>query len=136
MAVDVTLTSSGMGITEATIVSWLKAVGDRVEAGEAIAEVETARVHRGGRGPGQRHALGDPVRGGCRGRDRHRHRHDRGLKPMPLAPDRQLELYKRMLRIRKFEEAIIANNPQGHLSIGQEGAIVGACTGAARPTIT
>jgi pyruvate dehydrogenase E1 component alpha subunit len=39
----------------------------------------------------------------------------------------QLEAYSRMLRIRKFEEAIIAHNPVGHLSIGQEGAIVGAC---------
>jgi len=43
MAVDVTLTSTGMGITEATIVKWLKGVGDRVEAGETIAEVETAK---------------------------------------------------------------------------------------------
>lgn len=40
---------------------------------------------------------------------------------------RQIECYSRMLRIRKFEEAIIAHYPVGHLSIGQEGAIVGAC---------
>ncbi|HSI19714.1 MAG TPA: thiamine pyrophosphate-dependent dehydrogenase E1 component subunit alpha [Sphingomonas sp.] len=46
---------------------------------------------------------------------------------MALAPAEQLECYSRMLRIRKFEEAIIAHNPVGHLSIGQEGAIVGAC---------
>jgi pyruvate dehydrogenase E1 component alpha subunit len=32
-----------------------------------------------------------------------------------------------MLLIRRFEEALIAHNPVGHLSIGQEGAIVGAC---------
>jgi len=38
-----------------------------------------------------------------------------------------LECYSRMLRIRRFEEAIIAHHPVGHLSIGQEGAIVGAC---------
>ena len=43
MAIEVTLTSTGMGITEATIVKWLKAVGDRVEAGETIAEVETTK---------------------------------------------------------------------------------------------
>lgn len=43
MAVEITLTSTGMGITEATIVKWLKAVGDRIEAGETIAEVETAK---------------------------------------------------------------------------------------------
>ena len=43
MTVDVTLTSTGMGITEATIVKWLKAVGDRVEEGETIVEVETAK---------------------------------------------------------------------------------------------
>jgi pyruvate dehydrogenase E1 component alpha subunit len=46
---------------------------------------------------------------------------------MPLDRAQQIELYTRMLRIRKFEEAIIAHNPVGHLSIGQEGAIVGAC---------
>jgi pyruvate dehydrogenase E1 component alpha subunit len=46
---------------------------------------------------------------------------------MPLDPIRQLECYSRMLRIRRFEEAIIAHHPVGHLSIGQEGAIVGAC---------
>lgn len=46
---------------------------------------------------------------------------------MTLDTARQLELYTRMLRIRKFEEAIVANNPVGHLSIGQEAAITGAC---------
>ncbi|MBM0169723.1 biotin/lipoyl-containing protein [Altererythrobacter sp. C41] len=43
MAVSVELPSISMGVTEATIVSWLKNVGDRVEAGEVIAEVETAK---------------------------------------------------------------------------------------------
>ena len=46
---------------------------------------------------------------------------------MPLDRSQQLELYSRMLRIRRFEEAIVAHYPVGHLSIGQEGAIVGAC---------
>jgi len=46
---------------------------------------------------------------------------------MTLDRARQLELYSRMLRIRKFEEALIANYPVGHLSIGQEAAIAGAC---------
>lgn len=43
MAVSVELPSISMGVTEATIVGWLKNVGDRVEVGEAIAEVETAK---------------------------------------------------------------------------------------------
>jgi pyruvate dehydrogenase E1 component alpha subunit len=46
---------------------------------------------------------------------------------MSLDRARQLELFTRMLRIRKFEEALIAHNPVGHLSIGQEAAIAGAC---------
>ena len=46
---------------------------------------------------------------------------------MVLDPDRQLELYRRMQRIRRFEEAIVAHNPVGHLSIGHEAAIAGAC---------
>jgi TPP-dependent pyruvate/acetoin dehydrogenase alpha subunit len=46
---------------------------------------------------------------------------------MPLDRAQSLECYSRMLRIRRFEEAIIAHHPVGHLSIGQEGAIVGAC---------
>lgn len=46
---------------------------------------------------------------------------------MTLKKDQQLELYRRMQRIRQFEEAIITHGLRGHLSIGQEGAIVGAC---------
>jgi pyruvate/2-oxoglutarate dehydrogenase complex dihydrolipoamide acyltransferase (E2) component len=40
---SVYLPNVGMGISEATIVRWLKAVGDRVETGEPIAEIETAK---------------------------------------------------------------------------------------------
>lgn len=43
MATSVFLPSVGMGISEATIVNWLKQVGDHVEAGETVAEVETAK---------------------------------------------------------------------------------------------
>jgi pyruvate/2-oxoglutarate dehydrogenase complex dihydrolipoamide acyltransferase (E2) component len=43
MATSVFLPNVGMGIAEATIVNWLKAVGDRVTAGEAVAEIETAK---------------------------------------------------------------------------------------------
>ena len=46
---------------------------------------------------------------------------------MALDREQQLEAFRRMLRIRLFEEALIAHNPVGHLSIGHEGAIVGAC---------
>ena len=34
----------GESITEGTVASWLKAVGDPVEADEAIAEIETDKV--------------------------------------------------------------------------------------------
>lgn len=43
MAASVYLPNVGMGISEATIVKWLKAVGDSVEAGETVAEIETAK---------------------------------------------------------------------------------------------
>ena len=43
MAVSVLLPRAGMGVTEATITKWLKGVGDRVEKGEIIAEMETAK---------------------------------------------------------------------------------------------
>ena len=43
MAASVFLPQSGMGITEATILQWFKAVGDSVEQGEVLAEVETAK---------------------------------------------------------------------------------------------
>jgi pyruvate/2-oxoglutarate dehydrogenase complex dihydrolipoamide acyltransferase (E2) component len=43
VATSVYLPSIGMGISEATIVKWLKGVGDRVEAGEVVAEVESAK---------------------------------------------------------------------------------------------
>ena len=48
-------------------------------------------------------------------------------------PERQLEMYRRMLRIRRFEETVAELMSGGqmvgsaHLAIGQEGAIVGAC---------
>lgn len=40
---SVFLPNAGMGISEATIVKWLKAVGDAVIAGETIVEIETAK---------------------------------------------------------------------------------------------
>jgi TPP-dependent pyruvate/acetoin dehydrogenase alpha subunit len=46
---------------------------------------------------------------------------------MPLTRAQQLELYRRMQRIRQFEESITKTELGGHLSIGQEAAIVGAC---------
>lgn len=46
---------------------------------------------------------------------------------MQLNQQQHQELYRRMLRIRRFEEAVKVHPVEGHLSIGQEGAIVGAC---------
>lgn len=46
---------------------------------------------------------------------------------MLLSKRKQLELYRRMVRIRLFEESLEKNQITGHLSIGQEAAIVGAC---------
>lgn len=43
MTVSVFLPHSGMGISEATIVKWLKNVGDSVAKDEVIAEIETAK---------------------------------------------------------------------------------------------
>jgi pyruvate/2-oxoglutarate dehydrogenase complex dihydrolipoamide acyltransferase (E2) component len=44
MTADIILPSSGMGIEEATIIRWLKSVGDEVHEGEIIVEVETAKA--------------------------------------------------------------------------------------------
>jgi pyruvate/2-oxoglutarate dehydrogenase complex dihydrolipoamide acyltransferase (E2) component len=32
-----------MGVTDATIVKWLKSIGDRVQMGESLVEIETAK---------------------------------------------------------------------------------------------
>jgi pyruvate/2-oxoglutarate dehydrogenase complex dihydrolipoamide acyltransferase (E2) component len=40
----INLPKSGMGIEEGTIARWLKAVGDKVERGEVIVEVETEKA--------------------------------------------------------------------------------------------
>ena len=45
MAVSVYLPKTGMGIQEGTIIKWLKNVGDRVEQGEAIVEIETVKTN-------------------------------------------------------------------------------------------
>ena len=44
MTTKVILPKTGMGIEEATVVRWLKAVGDTVEKGEPIVEIETAKA--------------------------------------------------------------------------------------------
>ena len=44
-----------------------------------------------------------------------------------LSTERKLEMYRRMQRIRQFEESLIIRGTEGHLAIGQEAAIVGAC---------
>jgi pyruvate/2-oxoglutarate dehydrogenase complex dihydrolipoamide acyltransferase (E2) component len=35
---------SGMGIDEGTVIRWLKAVGETVEKGEVLVEIETAKA--------------------------------------------------------------------------------------------
>ncbi len=44
MQADVTMPSLGYDMEEGKVVSWLKKVGDRVERGEAIAEIETDKT--------------------------------------------------------------------------------------------
>lgn len=61
--------------------------------------------------------------------ERAAHRRDDALQ---LDAERRLEAYRRMVRIRCFEEAVVALPPgevlgMSHSSIGQEAAIVGAC---------
>lgn len=42
--IKVLLPQFGMGMQEAEIVRWIKAVGDRVEAGEPLLEIEAAKT--------------------------------------------------------------------------------------------
>jgi pyruvate/2-oxoglutarate dehydrogenase complex dihydrolipoamide acyltransferase (E2) component len=42
--VKINLPKSGMGIEEGTVAKWLKGVGDAVEKGEVLVEVETAKA--------------------------------------------------------------------------------------------
>ena len=44
MITKVILPKWGMGIEEGTVVRWLKRVGDKVEQGEPIVEIETAKA--------------------------------------------------------------------------------------------
>jgi pyruvate/2-oxoglutarate dehydrogenase complex dihydrolipoamide acyltransferase (E2) component len=44
MSVEVNLPQFGMGMTEGTVVQWLKAEGDPVSEDEEIAEVEAEKV--------------------------------------------------------------------------------------------
>lgn len=44
MATEVILPKWGLTMEEGTLVSWLKEEGDRVEAGEVIAQVETEKI--------------------------------------------------------------------------------------------
>jgi pyruvate/2-oxoglutarate dehydrogenase complex dihydrolipoamide acyltransferase (E2) component len=42
--VEVRLPQWGMGMTEGTVVEWLKSVGDQVAEGEPLVEIETAKA--------------------------------------------------------------------------------------------
>jgi pyruvate/2-oxoglutarate dehydrogenase complex dihydrolipoamide acyltransferase (E2) component len=42
--VKINFTKTGMGIEEGTLVRWLKGVGDHVNEGDVIAEIETAKA--------------------------------------------------------------------------------------------
>ena len=44
MATEVILPKWGLTMEDGTLASWLKQEGDRVEAGEVIAEVETEKI--------------------------------------------------------------------------------------------
>jgi pyruvate dehydrogenase E2 component (dihydrolipoamide acetyltransferase) len=44
MDIEVRLPQFGMGMLEGTIVQWFKKVGDTVEAGEILAEIEAAKA--------------------------------------------------------------------------------------------
>jgi pyruvate/2-oxoglutarate dehydrogenase complex dihydrolipoamide acyltransferase (E2) component len=44
MTTKVNLPKSGMGIEEGTVIRWLKAEGDKVEKGEPLVEIETAKA--------------------------------------------------------------------------------------------
>ena len=44
MTVEFKIPKSGMGITEGTILKWLKAEGDTFTKGEVIVEIETAKA--------------------------------------------------------------------------------------------
>lgn len=41
---DVLLPQWGMGMTEGTVIKWLKSIGDRVAEGEDLAEIEAAKA--------------------------------------------------------------------------------------------
>lgn len=43
MTLELKMPQYGMGMTEGTIVEWLKAEGERIEAGEVIGSVEAAK---------------------------------------------------------------------------------------------
>lgn len=44
MSTKVNFPKAGMGIDEGTVVRWLKAIGDKVEKGVALVEIETAKA--------------------------------------------------------------------------------------------
>jgi pyruvate/2-oxoglutarate dehydrogenase complex dihydrolipoamide acyltransferase (E2) component len=44
MKVKVNFPKSGMGIEEGTVVRWLKVIGDQVQRGDVLVEVETAKA--------------------------------------------------------------------------------------------
>jgi pyruvate/2-oxoglutarate dehydrogenase complex dihydrolipoamide acyltransferase (E2) component len=44
VAVEIRLPQWGMGMAEGTVIGWVKAVGDRVDEGDELVEVESAKA--------------------------------------------------------------------------------------------
>jgi pyruvate/2-oxoglutarate dehydrogenase complex dihydrolipoamide acyltransferase (E2) component len=44
MSTKINFPKAGMGIDEGTVIRWLKTVGEKVEKGEVIVEIETAKA--------------------------------------------------------------------------------------------
>jgi pyruvate/2-oxoglutarate dehydrogenase complex dihydrolipoamide acyltransferase (E2) component len=44
MSVKINFPKSGMGIEEGTVVRWLKGVGERIDRGEVLVEIETEKA--------------------------------------------------------------------------------------------
>ena len=45
MLIDIRIPEIGEGVTEATIVQWLKAPGDRIASGDVVVEIMTDKVN-------------------------------------------------------------------------------------------
>jgi len=131
MSIDITMPEIGEGVTEATVVAWLKNVGEPIEAGEVIVEIMTDKASLEIESPAAGvlgeilHGADEEVRiGTVLGRI-----NATGGRVMNRSNETMLELYRLMVVTREIDVAVAEIDGHWHGCDGEEAEVAAAYHG-------